>query len=82
MYYSICFLGKPVNAVSDCIGAEVDDATNKMKAGDLLMLENVRFHKEEEKNEANFARDLAKNADIYVNDAFGTAHRYHYLLIG
>mmetsp|Transcript_21255 Transcript_21255/g.39668 ORF Transcript_21255/g.39668 Transcript_21255/m.39668 type:complete len:445 (-) Transcript_21255:183-1517(-) len=70
-------IGKPVGVVSDCIGPEVDAATAKMQAGDLIMLENLRFHKEEEKNNADFAKELAKHAKIYVNDAFGTAHRAH-----
>jgi hypothetical protein len=67
--------GKPVGVVSDCIGPEVDAATAKMQAGDLIMLENLRFHKEEEKNDPLFAKELAKHAEVYVNDAFGTAHR-------
>ena len=67
----------PVVATSDCIGAEVDAAVAKMKGGDVIMLENARFYKEEEKNVTEFAQKLAKNATIYVNDAFGTAHRAH-----
>ena len=70
-------LGKPVQTVSDCIGPEVDSAVAAMNGGDVLMLENVRFHKEEEKNVESFSEKLAKNATIYVNDAFGTAHRAH-----
>ena len=70
-------IGAPVAATSDCIGAEVDAAVAKMKGGDVLMLENARFYKEEEKNVTEFAQKLAKNANIYVNDAFGTAHRAH-----
>lgn len=70
-------INKPVATVSDCIGDEVDAAVAKMKGGDVLMLENARFHKEETKNVPEFAKNLAKNADIYVNDAFGTAHRAH-----
>lgn len=64
-----------MGVVSDCIGSEVDAAAAKMQAGDMIMLENLRFHKEEEKNDASFAKDLAKHAKVYVNDAFGTAHR-------
>ena len=64
-----------MSVTSDCIGPEVDAANAKMKAGDLVMLENLRFHKEEEKNDADFAKELAKHATVYVNDAFGTAHR-------
>src|SRR5689334_13168467 len=59
----------------DCIGPEVERMANELKDGDVLLLENLRFHKEEEKNDANFARQLAKLGDVYVNDAFGTAHR-------
>lgn len=70
-------LGKKVTFTSDCIGNEVEQAVNNMKDGDIVLLENLRFHKEEEKNDPNFARSLAKLGDIYVNDAFGTAHREH-----
>ncbi len=70
-------LGKPVAFTSDCIGAEVEKTVAGMKSGDVVLLENLRFHKEEEKNDANFAGQLAKLADVYVNDAFGTAHREH-----
>jgi phosphoglycerate kinase len=70
-------LGKPVKFANDCIGPEVDADVAKMMDGDVLLLENLRFHKEEEKNDANFARQLAKQGYIYVNDAFGTAHREH-----
>lgn len=65
-----------MGVVGDCIGPEVDTAASNMKAGDLLMLENLRFHGEEEKNDAGFAKELAKHAEVYVNDAFGTAHRW------
>ena len=68
---------KPVITTTDCIGPEVDAAVGKMVAGDVLLLENARFYKEEEKNNADFAKKLAKNATIFVNDAFGTAHRAH-----
>jgi phosphoglycerate kinase len=61
----------------DCIGEKVDAAVAQLKGGDVLMLENARFYKEEEKNDPEFARKLAKGASIYVNDAFGTAHRAH-----
>mmetsp|Transcript_16766 Transcript_16766/g.28434 ORF Transcript_16766/g.28434 Transcript_16766/m.28434 type:complete len:424 (-) Transcript_16766:828-2099(-) len=68
---------KPVHTVGDCIGADVDAAVDKLSGGDVLMLENARFYKEEEKNVPEFAEKLAKNASIFVNDAFGTAHRAH-----
>jgi phosphoglycerate kinase len=68
---------KDVKFVNDCVGPEVEKAANDLKDGDILLLENLRFHKEEEKNDPNFAKQLAKLGDVYVNDAFGTAHREH-----
>jgi phosphoglycerate kinase len=62
---------------SDCIGPEVEKAANELRDGDVLLLENLRFHAGEEKNDTNFAQQLAKLGDVYVNDAFGTAHREH-----
>ena len=70
-------LGKDVKFANDSIGPEVDKLAGELKDGDVLLLENLRFHKEEEKNDPNFARQLAKLGDVYVNDAFGTAHREH-----
>lgn len=70
-------LGKEVKLVPDCIGEEVAKATAEMKDGDVVLLENVRFYPEEEKNDPAFAEKLAANADLFVNDAFGTAHRAH-----
>eukprot|EP01023_Acetabularia_acetabulum_P026544 TRINITY_DN251_c0_g2_i2.p1 TRINITY_DN251_c0_g2~~TRINITY_DN251_c0_g2_i2.p1 ORF type:complete len:473 (-),score=129.26 TRINITY_DN251_c0_g2_i2:263-1681(-) len=70
-------LGKPVNKVDDCIGDAVKGAVATMADGDVTLLENVRFYKEETKNEETFSKSLAEFADIYVNDAFGTAHRAH-----
>ena len=70
-------LGKEVKLVSDCIGSAVSDATGAMADGDVCLLENVRFYAEEEKNDPEFAKKLADNADLFVNDAFGTAHRAH-----
>jgi phosphoglycerate kinase len=67
----------PVKFVGDCVGREVQEAAHSLAAGELLMLENVRFHKEEEANDADFAKALASLAEVYVNDAFGTAHRAH-----
>ena len=61
----------------DCIGTQVETAVDKLEAGDVMLLENLRFHIEEEKNDLAFAKALARLADIYVNDAFGTAHRAH-----
>lgn len=70
-------LGKPVLFENDCIGKSVTAATKKLKPGEMLLLENLRFHPEEEKNDPGFAEKLAKLGDIYINDAFGTAHRAH-----
>ena len=70
-------LGTSVKFVEACIGPSVEQAAIAMKDGDVLLLENLRFHKEEEKNDPHFAKQLAKLGDIYVNDAFGTAHREH-----
>ncbi len=70
-------LGKKVLKVDDCVGDAVRLAIEQMQAGDVILLENVRFHAEEEKNEEKFARQLAELADIFVNDAFGAAHRPH-----
>jgi 3-phosphoglycerate kinase len=70
-------LGKPVVRTSDCVGPEVQAAVDAMKPGDVVLLENVRFYAEEEKNDPEFAKKLASVAEVYVNDAFGTAHRAH-----
>jgi phosphoglycerate kinase len=70
-------LHKDVKFTSDSIGPDVEKAVGELKDGDVLLLENLRFHKEEEKNDPNFAKQLAKLGDVYVNDAFGTAHREH-----
>jgi phosphoglycerate kinase len=70
-------LGIPVSMAPDCIGEEVEGMVNSLKPGEVLMLENLRFHPEEEANDPAFARQLARLGDVYVNDAFGTAHRAH-----
>ena len=70
-------LRRPVRMTGDALGPGVVDAVNKLRPGDMLMLENLRFHGEEEANEPGFAESLAKLADLYVNDAFGAAHRAH-----
>ncbi|MCX7918234.1 MAG: phosphoglycerate kinase [bacterium] len=70
-------LGKPVIKLDDCIGPQVESVVNAMKEGEVVLLENVRFYAEEEKNDPEFARKLAKLGDVYVNDAFGSAHRAH-----
>ncbi len=70
-------LGKPVRKLNDCIGSEVEAAVAQMQPGDVILLENVRFYRGEEENDAEFARRLASLGDLYVNDAFGAAHRAH-----
>lgn len=70
-------LGRPVAMANDCIGPDVKTLISAMKDGDVLLLENVRFHAGEEKNDPDFCAELAALADCYVNDAFGTAHRAH-----
>jgi len=75
-------MGLPVSTASDCIGYEVENKVKKLKESDILVLENLRFHPEEEENDAGFARKLASLADIYVDDAFSTAHRDHASIVG
>ena len=70
-------IGKEVKLAPDCIGTEVKNLVNKMNPGDVLLLENLRFHEQEEKNDPEFSKQLAELGDIYVNDAFGSAHRAH-----
>ncbi len=70
-------LGSPVQYLHDSVGPDVEKAVNALKPGQVALLENVRFHPEEEKNDPKFAEQLAKLADVYVDDAFGMAHRAH-----
>ncbi len=70
-------LGRPVPFASDCVGERVKNMVGELHDGGCLLLENLRFHKEEEENDPNFARELASMGDVYVNDAFGSAHRAH-----
>ncbi|MFA6707619.1 MAG: phosphoglycerate kinase [Sphaerochaetaceae bacterium] len=70
-------LGRPVKLASDVIGPEVEREVHSLKAGEVLLLENVRFYKEEEANDPEFSKALASLGDVYINDAFGTAHRAH-----
>jgi phosphoglycerate kinase len=70
-------LGKEVKLAPDCIGDQVKTMVAAMKPGDVILLENLRFHEEEEKNDPAFAKQLAELGDVYVNDAFGSAHRAH-----
>jgi phosphoglycerate kinase len=71
------YLNKPVQMAPDCVGAEVLKLAQGLKTGEILLLENLRFHPEEEKNDLEFSKQLAALCDLYVNDAFGTAHRAH-----
>jgi len=75
-------LGAPVGFAPDCVGPVAEAAVAALAPGHVLLLENLRFHAEEEKNDAAFARALASLADVYVNDAFGTAHRAHASTVG
>jgi len=71
------WLNKEVGFINDCIGAEVEAAVGKLEDGDVLLLENLRYYKEESDNDPDFAKKLAELGELYVNDAFGTAHRAH-----
>jgi len=75
-------LNKDVIFIPDCVGSQVESLVSKMKEGDVVLLENLRFHPEEEQNKDEFARALASLADVYINDAFGTAHRAHASIVG
>ena len=70
-------LGKDVGFVNDCIGDDVETAVGSLGDGEIILLENLRYYEEETENDADFAAKLAKFGDLYVNDAFGTAHRAH-----
>lgn len=70
-------LGKPIKFVDECVGPKAEKASTDLKSGEVLLLENLRFHNEEEQGDEFFAKQLATLGDIYVNDAFGTAHRAH-----
>jgi phosphoglycerate kinase len=74
--------GENVGFCPECVGAEAEEMATKLEKGQVLLLENLRFHAEEEANDENFSKQLAKLADFYVNDAFGTAHRAHASTVG
>jgi phosphoglycerate kinase len=80
--YAADLLGQPVPLAPDCIGPEVAALVNGLRDGELLMLENLRFHPQEEKNDPDFSRQLAAVADVYVNDAFAVSHRAHASVVG
>ena len=73
---------KEVKFLPDCVGPETEVAVSKMSDGDIMLLENLRFHSEEERNDEEFSRKLSRLADFYVNDAFGAAHRSHASVVG
>jgi len=75
-------IGRQVNVTGDALGVGTQDAVKRLRPGELLLLENLRFHAEEERNDPEFAKALASYADVYVNDAFGTAHRAHASTVG
>lgn len=74
--------GAVVNFAEDCVGTEVEEKVNSMNPGEVLLLENLRFHSGEEENDADFSKQLASLGDVYINDAFGTAHRAHSSTVG
>ena len=76
------YLDLSVVKAPDCLGPEIEKWTYEMKSGEILLLENLRFHKEEEEGDLNFAKELAKLGDIYINDAFGVSHRSHASITG
>ena len=75
-------INRPVTMAPDCVGPEVEGIAKALKPGDVVMLENTRFHKGEEKNDLELAKQMAALADVYVNDAFGSAHRAHSSVVG
>jgi len=74
--------GAVVSFAEDCVGTEVEEKVNSMNPGEVLLLENLRFHSREEENDADFSKQLASLGDVYINDAFGTAHRAHSSTVG
>jgi phosphoglycerate kinase len=76
------YLDLSVTKAKDCIGKDIEDWTLKMQEGEILLLENLRFHREEEAGDLNFAQELAKLGDIFINDAFGACHRAHASIVG
>lgn len=71
-----------VKFLDDCVGKDIEKQTLEMKTGEILLLENLRFHKEEKENDRDFAKELSKMADVYINDAFGCSHRTHASIVG
>jgi phosphoglycerate kinase len=75
-------LNRPVEALNDCIGPQVESAVSRLQDGEVVLLENLRFHPQEEANDPDFARSLSRLADVYVDDAFGACHRAHASIVG
>jgi len=75
-------LEKPVRPAADCVGPEAETVVGSMNDGDVVLLENLRFHKEEQANDEEFARQLASLADVYINNAFAVSHRAHASVVG
>lgn len=75
-------LKRRIKKLNDCVGEEVQEAVSELREGEVILLENLRFHKEEETNDPEFAKELASLADIFINDAFGTVHRAHASTVG
>jgi phosphoglycerate kinase len=75
-------LNKPVKALNDCVGPQVESAISGLQDGEIALLENLRFHPQEEANDSSFAQSLSRLADIYVDDAFGSCHRAHASIVG
>ena len=75
-------MNRPVQFASDCIGPAAETTASGLRAGELLLLENLRFHPQEEANDEEFSRQLARLGECYVNDAFGSAHRAHASTVG
>ncbi len=75
-------LGQPIAMAPDCIGEQTEQMILSMKNGDVLLLENLRFHSGEKKNDPDFSASLSKNIDVYINNAFGTCHRAHASIVG
>lgn len=75
-------LNKPVKALNDCIGPQIESTLSRLQDGEIALLENLRFYPQEEANDPNFARSLSRLADVYVDDAFGACHRVHASIVG
>jgi len=75
-------LNKEIIKLDDCIGEDIEERINNIESGEIILLENLRFYKEEENNDSDFAKKLASYGEIYINDAFSVSHRAHASLVG